>query len=289
MQRVCARLERLPQLSTLGWCINTVKVDMATSVAPLLSIRLPHLETLRLTYFAHASMPSPSRNWFDKQVRASLPELRYINLTSRSVNIDTWGGPRLSSCYNSMQEAVQEVRDVLFALLRDSPDIMGLKIRSEMLRDDLCMAIPDFNLNKRQGLDLGYLGAAAVFHIDPIPRLDKLVDFRSDVALHDDAWKRLPSQIACLAFSLRTLDELDRFVAFLAEQHSLPALSTLEVGVDAYAYLEPPDDDEDDIERADLWQIWSVLKVIAYKRNLRLQPGSFAFGWPEEMRQEWCF
>lgn len=288
MQRVCARLEQLPQLNTLDWCINTVEIDMATSVAPLLSIRLPHLETLRLTHFAHASTPLPSRNWFDKQVRAALPKLRYLDLAFRPVNIDTWGSLRLPSCYASMQEAVQEVQDILFALLRNSPDITGLKIRSEMLSDELCMAIPDFILDKLQGLSLEYLGAAAVFRIDPILRLDKLVHFQSDVALHDDAWNRLPFQIARLALSVRELDELDRLVAFLAEQHSLPALSTLEVGVDAYAYLGPPDDDEDDIERAALWQSWFVLKAYAHERNLRLQPGSFAFGWPEEVRREWC-
>ena len=221
-------LERLDKLSILTWRFRTDEhMEASRILAPLLSIDLPHLQSLaiKVETVGPVNLVFSTSTW-PKTVPRPVPRLRHFELSYVS-----W--PDYSTTENSEPSTrawrKQLVRAML-DLLDQSPNMASLELCTNILGYDICEVVP-----LQMARSLKYLTVSDAscngtpLDLGPLSAMTGLVSFKSQYAVQERGLYSLPPCIAALTLPLYTVGAMTRLTGFLSHEINLPALRTLNI------------------------------------------------------------
>lgn len=274
---LCGHLERLDQLKILLWETCDHGMDQHMLLVPLLSINLPHLESLRISSISEKDTRRPTERSLDVPFRATLPSLRYLDLCySECKEVDTAEPPDLES----REKAVRYMHRILASLLDDSPHIASLGFSTNVLNDQMCHALPLAVSGKLEHLwirDLdGSLDGRNALDITPLSLMSRLSTFSSDrpidqrawipdTSIYQLAWNSLPMGLTDLELAFDSTQELDQLTQFLNNPSNLPILRKLSVQF----YLRRFEGVPNPMQATELDEQWERTLSVAHARGLR--------------------
>jgi hypothetical protein len=118
LRELCTCLEDLERLRILSWEIANYARDPQVILEPLLSIRLLHLESLRIMSLSIGDEPRPPGQLLYAKFQATLPSLKYLEFFYSEYK--AFGGAE-AAAFESRKQAVHYMQAFLLSLLDKSP------------------------------------------------------------------------------------------------------------------------------------------------------------------------
>lgn len=265
LANVCAHLEYLDEIKLLSWDLPEQGTHLHVLLAPLLSISLPHLESLNIISLSLQPDLRQLAGLANLRSRAALPSLRFLE-----VLYSQWEDRDSSDAgsFVTREEVVHCLRGILGTLLDKSPGIASLRFTSNLLGDQISYAIPPSISSKLQRLHIRGLqrsaSGSAYIDVRPLAVMSQLSRLTADNAIPEQGWYSLPNSLTKLSLKFESTQLLSHFTSFLNHTSNLPILRELHVEF-VLRWLEYS---VDPVHVEELNEEWEKLLKVAHKRGI---------------------